>query len=59
MATIFERFRQVDGEHSRKYKGTGLGLAISRYLVELMGGNIRAESEEGKRTTFYFTIPVK
>jgi PAS domain S-box-containing protein len=57
--TIFERFRQVETAHTRKYGGNGLGLAISKGLVELLGGSIRIESEQGKGSTFYFTIPIK
>ncbi|MDM8160501.1 ATP-binding protein [Labilibaculum sp. K2S] len=56
---IFERFRQVEETFTRKYGGTGLGLAISKGFVELMGGQIRMETEEDKGTTFYFTIPYK
>ncbi len=52
---IFEKFTQVDSSTTRKYGGTGLGLTISRRLVELMGGRIWMESEEGKGTTVFFT----
>ncbi len=54
---IFERFRQVESAHTRKYGGNGLGLPISKSLVELLGGKIWLESEQGKGSTFYFTIP--
>jgi len=54
---IFERFRQVESCYSRKYGGTGLGLAISKSLTELLGGTLCLESEHGKGSTFYFTIP--
>ncbi len=55
--TIFERFRQVDYNFERQYGGTGLGLSICRKLIELLNGKIRVESEPGKGTTFYFTVP--
>jgi PAS domain S-box-containing protein len=55
---IFERFRQVNNLASRKYGGTGLGLSISKGLVDLLGGNIWVDSEEGKGSTFYFTLSV-
>ncbi|MBB4658485.1 response regulator [Parvularcula dongshanensis] len=53
---IFEKFEQVDGSSSRRYEGTGLGLAISRSIVELAGGTLKAESELGRGSTFYFDI---
>ena len=55
--TIFERFRQVETVHTRKYGGNGLGLAISKSLVELLGGTIWMESEVGNGSTFSFSIP--
>ncbi|HET6558552.1 MAG TPA: PAS domain S-box protein [Prolixibacteraceae bacterium] len=55
---IFERFRQVESAYSRKYGGNGLGLAISKALVELLGGNVGMETEHGKGSVFYFTIPL-
>jgi len=54
---IFDRFFQVDSKVSRQYSGTGLGLSICKGYVELLGGNIRVESEPGKGTQFTFTIP--
>ncbi|RLD62857.1 MAG: hypothetical protein DRJ01_05260 [Bacteroidetes bacterium] len=54
---IFDRFRQIDETNTRKYGGTGLGLAISKSLVELMNGKIWIDSEIGKGTSVYFTLP--
>jgi signal transduction histidine kinase len=55
---IFERFRQVDLSSSRNFGGSGLGLAISKNLVILLNGNIWLDSEIGKGTTFFVSIPV-
>ena len=55
---VFQEFEQVDGTTERKFAGTGLGLSISKRLVELHGGKMWFESELGKGTTFYFTLPV-
>ncbi|MEW6348761.1 MAG: ATP-binding protein [Thermodesulfobacteriota bacterium] len=52
---IFHRFSQVDSSITRKYGGTGLGLAISSQLARAMGGEMWAESEPGKGSTFHFT----
>ena len=57
METIFERFVQADNGDSRAFQGAGLGLSISKAYVEMLGGKIWIESEEGKGSTFYFTIP--
>jgi signal transduction histidine kinase/ActR/RegA family two-component response regulator len=54
---IFERFRQGSESYSRNYEGSGLGLSISKSYVEMLGGKIWVESEEGKGSTFYFTTP--
>lgn len=53
---IFEPFSQIDSFMMRKHEGTGLGLSISRRIVELMGGDIRAESDGESGSAFLFTI---
>lgn len=54
---IFNRFVQADIEDIRALEGAGLGLSISKAYVEMLGGEIWLESEEGKGSHFYFTIP--
>ncbi len=54
---IFERFSQEEKELSRKVGGLGLGLSIAKANAELLGGNIRVESEKGRGAIFYVTIP--
>lgn len=56
---IFKKFYQVDTSHTRKHGGTGLGLVVCKGIVEGLDGKIWFESQQGKGTTFYFSIPAK
>ena len=56
---LFKKFYQVDTSLTRKHGGTGLGLAISKGIVTQLGGTIWVETEEGKGSNFYFSLPRK
>ncbi len=56
---VFEKFSQIDASSTRRHEGTGLGLAITARLVALMGGEIKAESVEGRGATFTFSVELQ
>jgi signal transduction histidine kinase/CheY-like chemotaxis protein len=57
--TVFDKFSQADASTTRKFGGTGLGLTITKELINIMGGSIRLDSEEGKGSKFIFSLPLK
>jgi signal transduction histidine kinase len=58
-AAVFEEFKQVGRDYTRKAEGTGLGLALTKRLVELHGGEISLESEPGRGSTFTVKLPLR
>ena len=58
-AVIFEEFRQVGHDETRKQEGTGLGLTLAKKFVELHGGRIWVKSQVGRGSTFTFALPIK
>ncbi|MFW0757469.1 ATP-binding protein [Pseudomonas sp. H11T01] len=56
---IFERFTQASEDVAQRYGGTGLGLAISKHLVELLGGRIGVDSQEGQGSCFWFELTLQ
>lgn len=59
IATVFEPFSQADTSTTRRFGGTGLGLPITKRIVEMLGGSLKIDSEEGEGSTFTVTIPIE
>ena len=59
LSRIFERFYRVDKGRSKELGGTGLGLSIVKHLVQAHGGRVWVDSQLGKGSTFYFTLPMR
>jgi signal transduction histidine kinase len=57
LGLLFQKFQQIDGASTRRFRGTGLGLAITKALVEMQGGRVSVQSEPGKGATFTLTVP--
>jgi signal transduction histidine kinase len=59
LSKVFEEFTQAESSTAKDYGGTGLGLPISKMMTEMMGGEMKVESEKGKGTTFSIIIPIR
>jgi len=56
---IFQKFYRVDASYTSEIEGTGLGLVIVKHIVELHGGNVWVESQAGKGSTFFLSLPLR